>query len=125
MRTLLKKQRGRPRLSRASSTKVDGPPNATKPVSSKPPEQTESKAKQTKTAEKQRYKAEMQKYLRDRVRQGKAEIKLDASIKQLEAKIKAMKEKNFSFVYPYVCFVMEKLYKHLGLNNNKIWTTSR
>ena len=88
----IKKQRGRPRLWRASSTNVEGAPNATKPVNSKPPEQTESKAKQTKTAEKQRYKAEMQKYLRDRVRQGKAEIKLDASIKQLEAKIKAIKE---------------------------------
>ena len=88
----IKKQRGRPRLSQASSTNVEDAPNATKPVSSKPTEQIESKVKQTKTAEKQKYKAEMQKYIKDKVRQGKAEIKLDASIKQLEAKIKAMKE---------------------------------
>ena len=88
----IKKQRGRPRLSQASSTNVEGAPNATKPVNSKTPEHIESKVKQTKTAEKEKYKAEMQKYIKDKVRQGKAEIKLDASIKQLEAKIKAMKE---------------------------------
>ena len=101
----IKKRRGRPRLYRASSTNVDEPrlcrasstlaegaTNATKPVSSKPPEQIEAKGKQTKTAEKQRYKAEMLKYIKERVRQGKVEIKLDASIKQLEAKIKAMQE---------------------------------
>ena len=92
MKTILKKRRGRPRLCRASLTKVDEPPNATKPVSSNAPEQIESKGKQTKTAEKQKYKAEMQKYIKERVRQGKAEIKLDTSIKQLEAKIKAMQE---------------------------------
>ena len=96
----IKRQRGRPRLIRASSTNVEGPrpsqassltvEKAMKPISSNPPKQTESKAKQTKTAEKRQYKAELQKYIKERIKQGKAEIKLDATIKQLEAKIKAM-----------------------------------
>jgi hypothetical protein len=113
--TPVETRRGRPRLSRASSTKVDGPQAKTTTSNTDEPIQPNGELKiaerrgrgrprlkartteeiaegrnQERAKEKQEYKAEMQKYLKDRLKQGKAKVKLENSIKQLEAKMKAL-----------------------------------
>ena len=82
--------RGRPRLSLASTTKDDVPPNTTKPKRARTANAIAAGRKQEREQEKQEYKADMQKYMKERLRQGKAKIKLDASIKQLEARLKSL-----------------------------------
>ena len=82
--------RGRPRLSLASTTKDDVPPNTTKPKRTRTADAIATGRKQEREQEKQEYKTDMQKYMKERLRHGKAQIKLDASIKQLELRLKSL-----------------------------------
>ena len=82
--------RGRPPMSRATTTKIDGTPKAMEPKRALTTKETVDWRKQERELEKQEYKVNMQKYLKERLRQGKAKIKLEASIKQLEARLNAL-----------------------------------